>query len=210
MILVCAVTRPLRADDVPAGLDVWTLGRVCLVHESVERPPSRSREDLLAFARRIDDLSRRGPVLPMRFGTTVEDVSQLRDLATEREEEWAARLDYVDGRCELVVHLATPTQEPVPAAREARTGTEYVDRLVRLRRRQEGLRARLLDRVGPWVCEVRELPGEGRHALLVPQSDVAKVRETLADWAASSDDLDVAVTGPWPPYSFCEQEGGAA
>ena len=71
MIVVYAVTRPLRADDVPAGVDVWNLGRVCLVHESVERPPSRSQEDLLAFARRIEELSRRGPVLPMRFCTTV-------------------------------------------------------------------------------------------------------------------------------------------
>jgi hypothetical protein len=41
-------------------------------------------------------------------------------------------------------------------------------------------------------------------ALLVPRDAATQARARVERWGADRPDLGLAVTGPWPPFSFCE------
>jgi hypothetical protein len=58
----------------------------------------------------------------------------------------------------------------------------------------------------PWLREARQLPalGADRLAVLVPDAEADNARTCLERWAGDHPELELAVTGPWPPFSFCE------
>ena len=60
----------------------------------------------------------------------------------------------------------------------------------------------LLDR---WARDVRALPDGRRIAVLVRCEDAPAVRDAVVESAVHHDDVEVIVTGPWPPFSFCEE-----
>jgi len=191
---------------VPVGLDVLEGNSVAVVYS--EQPPGAAsdRDAVLAFGRTVEQIARERPALPMRFGTTVADLTELRLLIAEHEETWSARLSAVGDCCELIVHLdGAPGSVPRPALTEL-SGRDY------LRSRSEAVRSRdavhdeLHAVLRPWLRETRTLPGarSDRVAMLVPRDAATPARTRLESWAAERNDLEVAVTGPWPPFSFCE------
>ena len=63
----------------------------------------------------------------------------------------------------------------------------------------------LIGLLGPTAREVRMLPDGRRMAALVPREQADQVRQAVTDWAQERSDVEVTVTGPWPPFSFCEE-----
>jgi len=205
MILLHAVTRAL-----PDGADIdrmraRTAGSVTVLHEHVDGPPVATRAAVVDHGRRIIRLAECRPVLPMRYGTTVDSVPELDALIAEHAENWDRRLTAVDGHCELLVHVDFPTDDDGDAAA---TGREYLlRRSAQLRQRDQTWHA-LEEVVRPSCRETRALTDGRRLAVLVPRDDVDRLRSAVATWASAHPDLRVAVTGPWPPFTFCEDPTG--
>jgi hypothetical protein len=86
------------------------------------------------------------------------------------------------------------------------SGREYLLRRAEALRTQDAVLAEVREVLRPWLREARSLPGTvtDRLAVLVPRAEAADARTRLERWADDSPDLELAVTGPWPPFSFCE------
>jgi len=143
----------------------------------------------------LEDLMDERALLPIRYGTRVEDDAAAAAAVAPRGAELAAALDRVRGAVEVSVRAIAPNGEeagaavsgPEAQAPPAAVGAVHA-RLAALARehaRHEGpetLRAAyLVDRaaVDGFVAAVRELQKEHRG-------------------------LSILCTGPWPPYSFAE------
>ena len=126
------------------------------------------------------------------------DLEELRLLIAENEEAWAARLDAVAGCCELIVHLVHP-----PSV-EPRVGG--LDHLAGGVEAHDAVRDELRAVLSPWLREARSLTvaESDRIAVLVPVAQAAHARTRIEQWAADHAGLEIEITGPWPPFSFCD------
>jgi hypothetical protein len=204
MTVLYAVT-PIDAA-VPSGLDALEGNLVAVLHTEAESEAASGRDAVLAFGRTVQQIAEHGPALPMRFGTTVADLAELRLLIAEHEEAWSARLATVGDCCELIVHLdGTPRAVPRQALTEL-SGRDYLLQRAEAVHSRDAVHDELHAVLRPWLREARTLPGarSDRVATLLPREAAALARARLERWAAERPDLEVAVTGPWPPFSFCE------
>jgi hypothetical protein len=142
----------------------------------------------------LEDLMDERALLPIRYGTRVEDDAAAAAAVEPRGAELAEALERVRGAVEVSVRAVATEGEDAGAAKAAEDGEEAGDvgavhaRLAGLAREHarhdgpESLRAAyLVDRaaVDGFVAAVRELQQEHRG-------------------------LSILCTGPWPPYSFAE------
>lgn len=218
MILLHAVARAddehTTASAAEHGLEAYVDHDVAIFHRVVDETPSPETRAVLEFGSVVNALAGAGAILPLRFGSVVEDRQALVDLAAERAAGWSALLEELAGRSELIVHLPPPTptagnpgelvtaagRDPRPARRpQPGAGRAYLETRAAAahaeRERLDQLR-RL-----PAVQEVRPL-SHNRVSVLVDDPDGAS--HELTRWAAAQGFGGVEVTGPWPPFSFCE------
>jgi hypothetical protein len=201
-VIVLHAVIPRPADGAAAhGLREHVAGEVSVLYTQGEGRPSISREAVLEHGTRIVRLAKRGPVLPIRYGTAVPDLDELAVVAEENADAWARVLARLAGHCELLVHVDAADADE--RHRPGESGRDY------LRRRTATLqrRARAIEEVegllAPWAREVRVLPDGRRIAVLVRQEDAGAARDAVVDAATYDDGL--VVTGPWPPFSFCDE-----
>jgi hypothetical protein len=203
-LLLYAVTA---ADaEPPEGLAALRGHRAGVVHAEHEAPSVSDRDAVLAFGRTVELITQDGPALPVRYGTTVADLAELQRLVARHEDEWAERLEVVAGCRELLLHLdlASPA-EPGPVTAEL-TGRAYLMRRAEVIRARQALRDEVRGLLRPRLREDRVLLGTGRDrmAVLVPAAEATGVRDDLVRWATAREDVRLEITGPWPPFSFCE------
>jgi hypothetical protein len=167
-------------------VDRGRLAAVVADHATPEPTP----DSLWRHEEIVESLMADGPVLPMRFGSTTDDVEDLLD---RRHDALIAGLERVRGAVELGVRVVGAVGESPPAS-----GTEY------LRRRAAvvALRRRIHEPLAALSRAALELDRHGSvGAYLVDESAVERFHATV-------DELEVALgvtlacTGPWPPYSF--------
>jgi hypothetical protein len=199
---------------VPAGARVTGTGvfrdrlrlvrgsRASLVVEEMRPEDEPSREHAPAFGDVLARLFEQGPVLPVRFGTTVEDAFAARDLLSQRSPAWGERLDAVRGHHEQVVHI-----DAGPRSSDRSSGRAYLASRAASLHADEQLLADLSETVAPYVTETRPLrPRAGlRLACLVPHENSELLDQALDRWAADRG-VVARTTGPWPPFSFAEPE----
>jgi hypothetical protein len=148
-------------------------------------------------------------LLPVRYGTRLEDEAAVARAVEDRRDELAAALDRVRGAVELSVRVvAAGTRPENLAATEASTGAEYL----RLRARDPPPppAARALDEplaaLARASLEGRPRPPElFRAAYLVERDAVERFAAEVARLQSVHADLSILCTGPWPPYSFAER-----
>jgi Gas vesicle synthesis protein GvpL/GvpF len=179
---------PLDLDPTPSAL--WT-------HENVV-------ETLMASA----------TVLPMRFGTTLEDEAAVRSVLRNRRAELESGLERVAGAVELGLRVVLDGDDEdahgpddTAVAAPAAPGTAYLlDRLERTHRSQA-----LVDRIHVPLAELardshRRLRATPRLLLsgsyLVDRETVETFRLRAADLDQEIAGASLICTGPWPPYSF--------
>jgi len=191
MTLLLYAVVPVDAR-VPDGFLALHGNRAAVLHTEQERELKADREAVIAFGRAIEGIARDGPALPMRFGTAVADLEELRVLIAENEETWAARLGAVSGCCELIVHLVH------------RRSAE--SRAPQLEVPHDAVRDELRAVLSPWLREARSITvaESDRMAVLVPVAQAAHARARIEQWAADRPGLEIEITGPWPPFSFCD------
>lgn len=203
MIVLHAVVPHDACGIEDQRLRTYDAGPVKVVYEETDEAPASDRATVLEHGRRVVALADRVPTLPMRYGTTLADISELGPLGKEHADAWSRRLARLVDRCELVVHLETsgsPDPDPV-----IDSGRAYLRRrMARLRRQDFALdEARHL--LGRWAEETRVLPDRERLAVLLRRRDAETASHVLEAWGRSQDDVTVTITGPWPPFSFCDE-----
>lgn len=210
MLLAYAVV-PSGTALAPAGLPGLALlesGLVGLVYEERTEPPGTSREELVRFGQVIRRLGADAAILPIRYGTVAESLDDLRILLTARRQAWEERLRDVAGCVELVAHLPASRLDPAPAAEARSTGTAYLMARVRRGRQVTALVEEVRQAVSAWSLGTRLLSDadDVRVAFLVEKERVDAFLPGLRQWVERSGQGRVRVSGPWPPFSFVEEE----
>lgn len=205
MILLYAV-GVAGHGSLPPGVESYDAHGLAVLHREVAEVPTPDKSELVAFGTVVRELSRQGPILPMRFGSVLPDRGAMTDLLEERHQEWAGLLDRLAGHHELIVHLPPPGSGPGAAPLADGSGRSYLlARAAALHTEEEQVEQ--LRRL-PAVRDVRVLP-RGRVSLLVADAEEARrqVDRCVHDWTddrGRSPEPAVRLTGPWPPFSFCE------
>ncbi|HEX8204093.1 MAG TPA: GvpL/GvpF family gas vesicle protein [Isosphaeraceae bacterium] len=175
---------------------------------------------LQAYARTVDELHRRGTVLPLRFGCLLETAGEIAALLDGRRAEFLAALDQVDG-CEemgLRVWLGTDAAPPPPEALAAAgphrpgAGLAYLAAR-RARLAQQDARGAKADQAvtrirdalrGTYVRYLVRDPGVGPLValnFLIRREDRDPFWEAFERLQEQGCD-PVLLSGPWPPYHF--------
>lgn len=181
-------------------------GELAVFFEHRTGPPDRSMKEVMSFGRTLQQIWSRTSLLPIQFGTELDDEDALAGLLSEHRQEWQSRLSRLRDRSELIVHLpkAGPaTSEQPPAA--AGSGRDYLDAIAERVRAEDRVDDELRGVLAAYAEAERALPAvEGpRRAFLVPDCHVAAAKAAIAEWAERAGLDEVRVTGPWPPFSFC-------
>jgi Gas vesicle synthesis protein GvpL/GvpF len=148
----------------------------------------------------VESLLHERDLLPMRFGTLVEDESEAIRALDERREELKTSLDRVRGAVELAVRAeAVPSSEATPAGP---SGTDYL----RAKTHRTEAADLLHEPLAFLARESVRQPGPEllRAAYLVDREAVEGFVGLVRRLQATHDDLRILCTGPWPPYSFAE------
>src|SRR3954471_10552108 len=146
------------------------------VKRGVSCAPEPEPAALLDHDRVVYSLMERGPVLPMRFGTVLEDENAVRSLLLTRRKELRDMLVRVRGRVVFGVRGEQP---------KATSGRDYLNAKLETRRSLAPLAELAVD------TRVRRKD----TAYLVDSDLAAAFRERARS-------LKLALSGPWPPYSF--------
>jgi hypothetical protein len=219
-----APVRALSADDLACIVSTVDLAEF---GEDALRSNLEDLGWLERIARQHDSvvqfLARQVTTVPLRLATICrDDSSALSRLEGMREQARTVLAD-IDGREEWGVKIFDMPAEPTAAAQPvgAPTGSAY------LRQRRDELAARArsaqaaardadaeYDRLARLVADARrhrpqdpQLTGIAapmvlNAAFLVERRDVNTFRAEVAELAAQRPAGAVALTGPWPPYSF--------
>lgn len=184
------------------------------------------RRDLGAHQAVQETLMADGTVLPLQFGFTTTDDEAVREVLEERAEEFAERLEALEGCVEYHLKAAQAEEallrQILSESDEARTlndqlksGTggpelplalgELIAREVQ--DRQEALAGRLVDALRGFVREERLSPATGDDFLsvsfLVEQDNEKSFLGAQQDLAKElGEDFDLRLLGPLPAYSF--------
>jgi len=209
ILLYAVVPADDRAVAAAAGLDVAVLSQdgVGLVHREVDELPKADRDEVLRFGDVLTALADRTTMLPVRFGTVLPGVEQARELLQSRGRGWRERLVDLAGQVELIVRVGADVG-PETVAAPPSTGGDYLRAKVAEHRRRSAEVEEVASVVTPWCRAARPLSSSGgvRLACLVPAGDVADLRAAVEAWASDHPDRHVTVTGPFPVFSFTEDD----
>lgn len=202
---------PLRA------IECGSVQAIVSEHEVAPEPD----EDLLwAHEQVVEELMEGATILPMRFGSTVEEPEALVAMLEPRREAFLAALERVRGAVELSVRAELPSDtEPIGAdpvdaepglMRHFGPGTSYLLERARDQRRSEDA-AELIHRpLAALARRSKQKAGSDPHAFksayLVEEDAVESFGQRVGRLNVTLGDIKVSCTGPWPPYSFVSEE----
>ncbi len=196
-LVVHAVVRNTRTDR---ALDALRLRGSRLAYELVARgdlaaavtaAPFRDEaetdpEALRAHARVVEALLRRSTLVPAPYGLVARDERAVRELLARRRDVLADALDYLDNSYEMRVHVSL------------RSGGDGEKLQTFLRMLHGALRGQ--------ARAARRLPGrdegEAVAAFLVGRGEWLRLVDKATRWEGHHPEVELRVTGPWPPYDF--------
>lgn len=186
-----------------------TVGGVAAIVGELARMPAPTDAALRNYDRVLHSLSGRTPaLLPARFGTCVQDLSELTFILQSRQQTLRKTLNAVRGRVQMTVRVADPAargQTKRAIADVSDSGAGYLRaRAAAVQREREipgfdPVRAA----VRRWVRDERvEKRGQIASVYhLVPRGQAQRYRRAV-EHAARDAGLRVMVSGPFPPYAF--------
>lgn len=155
-------------------------------------------------------------VLPLRFGTIVNDEDAARQLLVSRYDEVTNWLDHVDGHREWGIRVEQiEGGEPPEIVPEGLSGTDYLrQRSIAVQWREnrqtavDSLYNGLTDRATDAVRREHRPQMLLDAAYLVPRENEKLFHAEVDRLGSSMEKLGMSVqsTGPWPPYSFTRLE----
>jgi len=200
-------------------LRVARVGALAAVVGDVARPPAPTEAKLRAYMSVVAALAtRHRAILPVRFGTIMEDDAKLETVLRARQQAIRSQLAHVRGRAQMTVRvvagrtllpvgrtLSGPPREPDKA--RATTGTQYLTTRTREQRASNipGF-APLSHAVARWVRDQR-VDRRGNIATvyhLIPRAAAARYASAIEN-AAAAEGVRVVVSGPWPAHAFADR-----
>jgi hypothetical protein len=213
---------------------VKTGGLAALVSELDDAEPQLGRDELLVHAGVLEAALAGGTVLPMRFGTVMEDEKAVKTRLLEaKAEELRHELERLKGKVELRIRAVYDQErllrEIVTADREiaelrqavrgAPADATYYDQIrlgelvaEAIERKRDRDARELVDALSP-VADAVDVADTGHERVALNASFLVERKrvpefdaklERLAE--AQADRLRVKYTGPLPPHSFVELE----
>jgi hypothetical protein len=213
---------PPRRGLAQAPLDGVREGALLAVVSRHSYPPADPALDALwVHERVVERIMAERAVLPMRFGTKLEDDEALRGVLAVRQQEFLASIERVRGRVELGIRAmgrvgaASPELAPRHSAPAATTGREYLEAKLRNGLQVERETAALHEPLAKLSVAVRRQPPRApeeklRASYLVDTATVARFRGTVERLQRAHAGVAILCTGPWPPYSFVGSSATAA
>jgi Gas vesicle synthesis protein GvpL/GvpF len=208
LIYMYALTdRPGAALPDPSLRELAAHG-VAAVFTPGDRELEPTPEVLWAHEKIVERLMRDRTVVPLRFGTTLADEDAVHDLLKTRGIQFARILDRVRGHVELSVRVAG--REAVPEDEPA-SGTEYMRHRLGARRDAE----RVASAVHAPLARMADGSTRDPHprggflmagSYLLPEDRVDRFVDQVHELQRTHRELALTCTGPWPPYSFVEEE----
>ena len=216
MMLLYAV-RPAEAETPElvgvCGRELETVrgAEAALVAEECPRAPEPSRPMALRYYEIVDQLSRSASVLPVRFPTVLSGRAEAGQELARRGSQWRRRLDELHGLAEMVVRATWPAATSAPDAGQP-VGSAYLRHRAALVHATEEIAGELEQRARQVCRDVRRLPASQgvRLACLAPRTAEPELRQLLDEWRREGAGRDVTLGGPWPPFSFVDQQEAAA
>jgi hypothetical protein len=165
-------------------------------------------ERLREHERVVEELMAERPLLPLRFGSVMPDESELRDLLAARQSEFEAALARVRGHVELGVRASAGGPRGTSSAADGGAaaelpGSAYLSRKLAAKR----LAQQLHDALAPAADDAHFRMGRDdgyAGAYLVERAAVHEFCSRVDELRVEHPGLEIALTGPWPPYSFTE------
>ena len=197
-----------------APLDGVREGDLLAVISRHTHPPGDPALDALwEHERVVERIMTDRAVLPMRFGSRLQDDAALRDLLAARRQEFLATLQRVRGRVEVSVRAMQqggerpPAAEPVAPRPVAASGREYLEAKLRDGRRAESEASVLHDPLASLAVDSVRQPARGpdellRASYLIDRATLAHFRGAVERLQSAHPGIAILCTGPWPPYSF--------
>jgi hypothetical protein len=191
------------------ALETEALAAVYSRHRSLQ--PRPSPELVLEHERVVEAIMARGPMLPLRFGAQLDGEERLEAVLHERREELLRALDRVRGHVELGMRVIPERGSIARSEKGGRSGRQYLLALAAERRRADEAARELHAPLAELATEsmVRERPAPPAilvAAYLVNTDGVNDFRSRADELGAKRKDLQLVVTGPWPPYNFVSEE----
>ena len=162
----------------------------------------------------------RVPLVPFRFGTVYTSEDGVREMLSEREGQLTDALERLRGCVELGVKVFLRDKQDGDEAEPA-SGREYLLRKQRARETAATAQADALESVRPLHERLLTLADDARvnrpqppelsgrrEPMLLNAAYLVRTDQQPEFTAAAEDGADgnveVVVTGPWPPYNFIE------
>jgi hypothetical protein len=202
VIEICAITEdpPPRLSESEDLRAVTSGGLVALCTPAQEQALTPdllwSREEMLERWMEHCDL------LPVRYGTRVEDEAAVARVLADRRGELIAALERVRGSVELSVRVLEPESSKSEPKAPA-SGADYL----RNRVRHAEVASDVYAALEPFARAGKQNAGRAsgellRAAYLVERDAVGRFVERVAELQESKPQLRVLCTGPWPPFNF--------
>ena len=221
-ILLYAISRDdARAPAAGELQEICAAGLRALA-EPVQQPLAADLEELVHYEETVEAVMQRHTILPMRFGSVVDDEQEVRELLKTRAREFATALGQLDGAVEFGVQasIRTSSDSDAPsgsaAAGPGETGpaeTGPGESYMRARLQEQIWRRELQSWLDSALGEVvrrrvfRVTPVCGPNAIsaafLIDQTNQERFLQMLAQLAEAGDHT-LSWSGPWPPYTFVE------
>ena len=173
-----------------------------------------TQENMLAHAAVVRSVLARTTPVPFRFGTLLTE-QQLRSFITTNKSALANKLANLRGCVEMDLKTAWQSSNPSPTKPNpaAGPGTAF---LMEKRRELVGdehaeLSAFLRGELGSLIKDEKmNLPTSDKALVkvyhLVESSKIKEYRERVQELRGKRPELQLEVSGPWPPYSFANIE----
>ena len=188
-------------------MEVIRVGGLFAAAERLRLRPALTEGALRRQYRIVVALSRLSPaVLPVRFGAFMTG-DELAKILHARRSLLRRALKQVRGRAQMTVRIFGPPLVVLPA-NSPRTGAEYLRARAAVTRPALTPAARALVQAVSSVVDAQHVSGSrGGVQLtidhLVRRSNVERYRRQLSTCTGGLEPrLDIAVSGPWPPFAF--------
>jgi hypothetical protein len=217
-------------ETLPLGLEERAVavlpfnGIAAVTGELTAGRPEASERHLREHFRVVEAFMARDTVLPVRFGTAFAGVAELLEHLARGHDVYASDLRRLRGVVELSVRAerrrgipALPSGSGAAlAAADGGPGTRYLAERLALaahglaqQREAQALAGMLMERLAAQAAQVEwralALPSGAAGvsmAFLLPKERLDGFREAAGALGLAAPDLDILLTGPWPPYSF--------
>jgi hypothetical protein len=196
---------PLPAIAPLRALRAGSLAAICApAQDDLEVTP----EALWRHEEVVEALMEDRDLLPVRYGTIVDDDAAAVRALDARRDELAAALDRVRGAVELSVRAVAG--EPDGGDGEAAGGAGYLRAKMRSAAAQEQVTLSLHEPLAALArADMRRPPRPPsellRAAYLIDRDAIGTFTRLVARLDDRHPGVQLLCTGPWPPYSFAEQ-----